>query len=109
MSHAIEFIETPIFTKHFQAMATDDDLKELQKELIAQPNKGDIIKDTGGFRKIRMAVNAGKSGGARVIYFLATKEVIYLVMVYPKNVKDTLTNTEKSALKKLAKQLKGEV
>ena len=56
-----------------------------------------------------MAVNAGKSGGARVIYFLATKEVIYLVMVYPKNVKDSLTSTDKSALKKLAKQLKGEV
>ncbi len=72
MSHAIEFIETSIFTKQIQEIATDDELKDLQIELIAQPEKGDIIQGTGGLRKIRMAVNKkGKSGGARVIYFLA--------------------------------------
>ncbi|SKC17988.1 RelE toxin of RelE / RelB toxin-antitoxin system [Kosakonia radicincitans] len=51
----------------------------------------------------------GKSGSARVIYFLATKEVIYLIMAYPKNIKDNLTDVEKSELKKLTKLLKNEV
>lgn len=51
----------------------------------------------------------GKSGSARVIYFLATKEVIYLIMAYPKNIKDNLTDVEKSELKKLSKLLKNEV
>ncbi len=51
----------------------------------------------------------GKSGSARVIYFLATAEVIYLVMAYPKSIKDSLTDTEKSQLKKLTKLLKDEV
>ena len=55
MSHAIEFIETPIFTKQIKAIATDDELKDLQIELIAQPEKGDLIQGTGGLRKIRMA------------------------------------------------------
>ncbi|WP_206679525.1 hypothetical protein [Vreelandella salicampi] len=46
MSHAIEFIETPTFTRQIQAIATDDELKELQRTLIAQPDKGDLIQGT---------------------------------------------------------------
>lgn len=66
-----------------------------------------MIPGTGGLRKIRMATGSqGKSGSARVIYFLATKEVIYLIMAYPKNIKDNLTDVEKSELKKLTKLLK---
>ena len=53
--------------------------------------------------------NKGKSGGARVIYFLATAETIYLVLAYPKSVKDSLTAADKADLKKLTKLLKGDV
>ncbi|ECJ7923809.1 addiction module toxin RelE [Salmonella enterica] len=110
MSHAIEFIETPIFSRQIKQIATDDELRELQKELIESPDKGDIIQKTGGLRKIRMATgNQGKSGSVRVIYFLATSEVIFLVMAYPKSTKDSLTDAEKTVLKKLAQQLKNEV
>lgn len=94
MNRAIEFIETPIFTKQIKEIATDDELKNLQIELIAQPEKGDLISGTGGLR---------------VVYFLATPEIIYLVLAYPKSVKDSLTHTEKADLKKLVKLLKGEV
>lgn len=110
MSHAIEFIETSIFTRQIQLIATDDELKALQCELIASPEKGDIIRGTGGLRKIRMATgNQGKSGSNRVIYFLASRDVIYLVMAYPKNIKDSLSAAEKAVLKKLTQQLKHEV
>ena len=110
MSHAIEFIETPMFTRQIMQIATDDELKELQKELIESPDKGDLIQKTGGLRKIRMATgNQGKSGSARVIYFLATAEVIYPVMAYPKSTKDSLTDAEKAELKKLTQRLKDEV
>lgn len=110
MSHAIEFIETPMFTRQIKQIATDDELKELQKALIGSPDKGDIIRQTGGLRKIRMATGMqGKSGSARVIYFLATEEIIYLVMAYPKSTKDSLTDAEKADLKKLTKLLKDEV
>ena len=51
----------------------------------------------------------GKSGSARVIYLLATDEIIYLVMAYPKSTKDSLTDAEKADLKKLTKLLKDEV
>jgi len=109
LSHAIYFVETSIFTKQIRDIATDDELKNLQVELISQPEKGDLIKDTGGLRKVRMAVgNKGKSGSVRVIYFLAHVEKIHLILAYPKNVKDTLSRSEKAELKKLVKLLKGE-
>ena len=109
MSHAIEFIETSIFTRQIKTIATDDELKALQIELIAQPEKGDLIQGTGGLRKIRMATGQqGKSGSARVIYFLASAEVIYLVLAYAKNEKESLTAAEKADLKKLTQLLKGE-
>ena len=110
MDHAIEFIETSMFIRQIKQIATDDELKELQKILIESPDKGDLIQKTGGLRKIRMATgNQGKSGSARVIYFLATVEVIYLLMAYPKNIKDSLTDAEKAELKKLTQRLKDEV
>ncbi len=110
VSHAIEFIETPMFTRQIKQIATDEELRELQKMLIESPDKGNLIQKTGGLRKVRMATgNQGKSGSARVIYFLATAEVIYLVMAYPKSTKDSLTDAEKAALKTLTQQLKDEV
>lgn len=110
MSNAIEFIETSIFTKQIKALATGDELRALQTELIAQPEKGDLIQGTGGLRKIRMATGQqGKSGSARVIYFLATAEMIYLVLAYAKSEKESLTSAEKAELKRLTTLLKGEV
>ena len=41
--------------RQIKALATDDELKALQVELIAQPEKGDLIQGTGGLRKVRMA------------------------------------------------------
>lgn len=109
MRKAVEFVETSIFTKQIKMLASDDELKELQIELIAQPDKGDLIKDTGGLRKVRMAVGSkGKSGSVRIVYFLATIEKIYLVLAYPKSQKDSLSGVEKAQLKSLVKQLKGE-
>lgn len=62
-----------MFTEQIKLLATDKEIRILQNELISKPDKGDLIKGTGGLRKIRMAVgNKGKSGGTRVIYFLGT-------------------------------------
>ena len=110
MTHAIEFIETRMFTRQIKAFATDDELKNLQRELIEYPDRGDIIQNTGGLRKIRMAIGSqGKSGSARVIYFLANVEVIYFLLAYLKSDKESLTEAEKAELKKLTQLLKDEV
>jgi len=60
--------------------------------------------------KTRMSLgNQGKSGGARIIYFLATAEKIYLILAYSKSVKNNLTPAKKAALKTLTHPLKAEV
>lgn len=110
MTHAIEFIETPTFTRQIKEIATDDELRELQHLLIADPERGALIQGSGGLRKVRMPLgNRGKSGGARIIYFLATPEVIYLILAYSKNEKESLTGEEKSKLRTLTALLKDEV
>jgi hypothetical protein len=77
VSHAIEFIETPMFTRQIKQIATDEELRELQKTLIESPDKGDLIQKTGGLRKIRMATgNQGKSGSVDFFVNFQEKETI---------------------------------
>lgn len=86
------FIEVPQFTKKWQLLGlTDDDLKALEEELLNNPKAGDVIKGTGGIRKIRIPIEnkgKGKRSGARVIYVdIELKETIYFINVYTKDEK----------------------
>lgn len=109
ISRAIEFIETPIFTKVAKEIFRDDELRKLQSDLIKNPELGQLIQNTGGLRKVRVATgNQGKSGSSRVIYLLAHAEKVYLVLAYPKGKKESLTAGEKEKLRKLTKLLKEE-
>lgn len=80
--------------------------------LLEDPRRGRVIERTGGFRKARFARPSrreGKSGGTRVIYyFLDRRDRIYLLLVYAKGVKDTLSQAEENELRKLARALEGE-
>lgn len=49
------FIETPIFTKQIKALFDDEAYGSFQ-EFLAENPEGDLIKGTGGLRKIRMAL-----------------------------------------------------
>lgn len=109
MNQAMEFVETSVFTRQIDELATDDELRVLQAELIGQPDKGSLIKGSGGLRKVRMTTaNAGKSGSIRVIYYWRHAQRIYLLLAYPKSQRDTLSASELDVLKALARQLKGE-
>lgn len=103
----MEFIETPTFTRLITALLFDDAYRGLQNELAADPERGDIIKGGGGIRKLRYAVQGrGKSGGVRVIYYwVKDNHQIYLLVVYPKSKKDTLTDKETAILRELVKEL----
>jgi hypothetical protein len=103
-----EFIMTEFFDLYWNKLKlTDDDLKDFQNFLLENPERGDIIKGTGGARKVRWKLsNKGKSGGIRCIYIdFDIYKTIYLLIVYPKSTKDNLTEKEKQNLKKLVKEL----
>ena len=51
-----KFVEVPSFTKRWSDLGfDDDDLMELQKMLLKNPEAGDIMQGTGGLRKVRVA------------------------------------------------------
>ncbi len=101
------FIETPTFTRLISELLADDDYSKLQEELVKRPDAGDLIKDGGGIRKVRWKrTGTGKSGGIRIIYYWLTEDhQILMLVAYPKNIKDSLTDKETAVLRKLVKDL----
>ncbi|MBC7962364.1 MAG: type II toxin-antitoxin system RelE/ParE family toxin [Steroidobacteraceae bacterium] len=97
------FVETAYFTRVIADYLSDEEQGKLQSHLVDHPDDGDVIKGTGGIRKIRWgAKGKGKSGGVRVIYYWRTaKGHIYLLSIYGKNEASDLTEKEKEQLKKM--------
>lgn len=75
--------------------------------IAAAPETGDIMPGCGGARKLRVArPGGGKSGGYRVISYFAGKDVpVFLLTVFPKNMKSNLTKAEQTAFGKAVKLL----
>jgi len=107
-----EFIELPEFLNLWYKIGLDDnDLSELELYLCKYPEKGVLIKETGGLRKIRWKRKSkGKSGGIRVLYvdFLFFSK-IYLISVYTKSDKANISSSEAKNIKKLIDLLKNEL
>jgi len=95
------FVESTIFDKLRTNYLSDDEFRELQLTLMANPKSGSVIQGTGGLRKIRFkAKGKGKRGGVRVIYyFLDQKDRFYLLTLYSKNEVTDLTASQKNNLK----------
>ncbi len=103
----MEFIETPTFTRLLLDLLTDDEYSGLQSVLVDNPERGDLIRGGGGIRKLRYALSGrGKSGGVRVIYYWMRDDgQIYMLLIYPKSKKDTLTDRETALLREFVKEL----
>lgn len=84
-------------------------MKTLKKNLAEFPDSGDLIKGTGGVRKIRLkSAYGGKSGGFRICYFDdPTYNQLLLINIYAKNELENLTSEDKNNLKDLTNRLKG--
>ena len=99
----MEFFETPVFTRLIQKLINDEEYHLLQLQLSVRPESGDIIKGSGGIRKLRWTGSGrGKQGGIRVIYYYFTEDgQIYMLYAYPKSKKDNLTADQLKQLKQL--------
>jgi hypothetical protein len=94
-------IETPIFTKLVNELMSDDEYRKLQEALVNRPDMGALIKNSGGLRKMRWAIEGhGKSGGIRVIYYwLGENDQLYMLLAYRKNQQENLTDLQIKTLK----------
>jgi hypothetical protein len=101
----VHFIETQVFTKQITALLDDADYRRLQVTLALKPRAGDIIRGSGGLRKIRWAVRGrGKSGGIRAIYYLVADEEIFFLFAYAKNKQEDLDSGQLRILRNLVKE-----
>jgi len=85
---------------------TERDIEGLTNYLSENPSAGDVIQGTGGCRKLRFAIRSnkkGKSGGIRTItLFTGESMPVFLVTVFAKGQKVTLTKSERNGLKQLS-------
>lgn len=81
------FIETKLFSRLAEDLLPDDELAKLQSFLMDNPEAGDVVRGSGGVRKLRWGTRGrGKRGGLRVIYFAKTTQgLIYMLTIYPKS------------------------
>lgn len=103
-------IETTPFLRAASGLFTEEERTALIDFLAANPLGGDEIRGSGGIRKVRFAIGGrGKSGGARVIYFLYDLEnPLILLTCYAKNQRANLSDAEIGAFAKLTAALKAE-
>ncbi|WP_310735815.1 type II toxin-antitoxin system RelE/ParE family toxin [Pseudoalteromonas sp. SR45-1] len=71
-----------------------------------RPDMGKVIKQSGGLRKVRWALEGrGKSGGVRVIYYWMTEDdQLYMLYAFPKNEQENLTDAQVQALRKVVER-----
>jgi hypothetical protein len=97
-----------IETDAYQRSAIESGVSEPERLAIADyisanPDAGELMKGTGGARKVRFAGRGkGKSGGYRVITYYAADDVpVFLLDLFAKGDKVNLTKAERNELREI--------
>ena len=80
------FIESTVFDRMRDVYLDDDEYAELQAYMTEHPEAGDLIRGSGGLRKLRWRrTGTGKRGGLRVIYFVRYRpDEFWMLTLYAK-------------------------
>jgi hypothetical protein len=86
------FIESSSFERICEAYLDDDEYAELQQFLLQNPEAGQLVRGSGGVRKLRWArPGSGKRGGLRVIYFVRYEpNEFWMLSMYAKSKHDNV-------------------
>lgn len=104
-------VETPSYLAAMKKAGLDQaDRDAVLDEVMSNPSGGDIIKKTGGVRKVRVGKqDTGKSGGFRVLaYFMDRDAPVFLLFVINKTAANNISDAQAEILKNLAKAIKNE-
>src|SRR5215831_10053414 len=93
-------VETPTYLAVANKLFSEEEREDIVALLADDPECGDVIRGTGGFRKVRVARKGmGKSGGAGVVYIWRNQRFpVFLITVFPKNEKENLSMAERNTL-----------
>ena len=105
-SRVLTFVESKLFTSLVHEYLSDDEYAALQQALTDNPEAGDVIRGSGGVRKIRWGIaGRGKRGGIRVIYYLRSRQgEIWMLTLYAKNEAEGIPG---HILKKIKEEIDG--
>ena len=97
-------IETPAYLTAAKGILSEAERSEVVKIVAENPQAG--VSLGGGIRKMRMARSGrGKSGGARVVFLFSGDDIpVFLLTVFAKNEKTSLSARERAELIAAAKQ-----
>ena len=103
----VTVIETPEFITAVRRLLDEDERAALVDRLASHPSAGELIKGTGGIRKLRWAMDGrGKRGGARIIYFFHNASVpLFLLTAYAKNVQSDLSGQDRNDFRLMTRDL----
>ncbi len=85
-------------------------LKQIEVEILKNPECGDLVQSAGGVRKMRMpdiGRSKGKRGGLKVLYLdLPDREHTHLIVLYGKDQADDLSAQGKKIVRGLVEAIK---
>lgn len=108
------FIETGQFSETVDSDGGKDFLEIIQQEVLKNLelpiSKRDVITGSGGFIKLRVPdarSGKGKSGGWRIVYFDHPQLLVtFLILIYPKSMKENISKDQLKALRTYSQELK---
>jgi len=111
--HGVVFIESQAFTRWLHRLAgasADEVLRQIQEDLLKNPEKGDVAEGLGGIRKARAANpvrGKGKRGGCRYMHlYLKHRDHIHLLFLLDKDEQEDLTIEQRKTLRLMVAGLK---
>jgi hypothetical protein len=104
----IVVVELDRFEKDAAALWRGEERDAFIDFIARNPEKGQLIEDTGGVRKVRWSrEGTGKSGGVRVIYYFHSEAMpIYLLAIYAKGERADLGAAQKKQARAFVETLK---
>lgn len=105
------FIQAESFKERLNEQKDGDKLlREIELEIVKNPECGDVVQGTGGVRKMRVSDptrGKGKRGGIRVLYLdLPDREHTHLIWFYDKSEADDLSSVGKKIIKTIVEAIK---
>jgi hypothetical protein len=101
-------VETAEFLARSSKLMSDGERAEVVEMLARDPECGEVMRGTGGVRKVRIALaGRGKSGGARVIYYFHSERLpVFALTVFAKNERANLTPAERNVMAAVVEAIK---
>jgi hypothetical protein len=99
----LSVVETPEFLAATRQIMDDGERGLLVDYLARHPLAGDLIKGTGGVRKLRWGLEGrGKRGGARIVYYYHSETMpIFALTAYAKNERADLRQADRNDFRRL--------